>query len=218
MMRSKRRLFRALASAVLTAAAVSLASCGGGSSSTTSTTQKPVAKVAVNPSSATIPLNSQQTFAAVVTDSAGNAITNLLVTWSSSSANIATINSNGVATAVSTGPVKITASVTDPTQNPAKVVTSDPATLTITPVVASVTVQPASPPGLPVGQTLQFTASVLDHNGNPISGVAVAWQSSFANVATIDAKGVATGVSPGTVTIVATAQGVQSQPVALTVQ
>lgn len=220
MMRSKRRLSRSLAAAVLTAVAVFLTACGGGSSSssTSGTTQQPVAKVVVNPGTATIPLNSQQTFAAVVTDSAGNSITNLLVTWSSSATNIATINSNGVATAVNTGTAQITASVTDPTQNPPKVVTSTAATLTITPVVASVTVQPASPPALPVGQTLQFTATVLDHNGNPVSGVVVAWQSSFANVATIDSKGVATGVSPGTVMILATAQGVQSQPVALTVQ
>lgn len=220
MIRSKRRLSLTLATAVLTAAVVSLSACGGGSSSSSSggTTQQPVAKVAVNPAAATIPLNSQQTFAATVTDSAGNAITNLVVTWASSAASIATVNSNGVATAVSTGTAQITASVTDPTQNPPKVVTSDPATLTITPVVASVTVQPGSPPALPVGQNLQFTATVLDHNGNPITGVVVTWQSSFANVATIDANGVATGVSPGTVMIVATAQGVQSQPVALTVQ
>jgi uncharacterized protein YjdB len=127
------------------------------------------------------------------------------------------MNSNGVATAVSVGQAQITAQVTDFTVNPAKVVTSDPATLTITPVVASVSVTPTSAT-IAVGAAQQFTAKVLDHNGNPISGVSVSWGSSFAQVATINSSGLATGQSPGSVSIFATAQGVTSPAVTLTVQ
>lgn len=216
MIQAKRRVFRTVSITVLLAGVAGLAACGG-SSSTTTTTTSPVAKVTVNPSSATIPLNSQQTFSATVTDSSGNAITNLPVVWASSSTNIATINSNGVATAVSVGQAQITAQVTDLTVNPAKVVTSAAATLTITPVVASVSVTPTQAT-IPVNGTQQYTAKVLDHNGNPISGVTVSWASSFAQVATINSSGLATGQSAGSVSIFATAQGVTSPAVTLTVQ
>lgn len=214
MIRLQRHILRAL---ILAVPAAMLSGCGGSSSSSSSgNTQSAVAKVTVNPSSATIPLNSQQTFAASVTDASGNAITTFPVVWAITPQNVATINSRGVATAVSTGSAQVTASVTDASVNPAKVVTSSPATLTINQVLASIVVQPATAT-ISVGGTQQYTATALDAKGNQVTGVNFAWSSSFANVATIDANGLATGQAKGTVTIVATAQGVFSQPVTLTV-
>lgn len=214
MIRLQRHILRAL---ILAVPAAMLSGCGGSSSSSTSTsTQQPVAKVTVNPSSATIPLNSQQTFSATVTDASGNAITTFPVVWAITPQNVATISSSGVATAVSTGSAQVTATVTDTSVNPAKVVTSSPATLTINQVLASIVVQPATAT-ISVGGTQQYTATALDAKGNQVTGVNFAWSSSFANVATIDANGLATGQAKGTVTIVATAEGVFSQPVTLTV-
>jgi Bacterial Ig domain len=54
-----------------------------------------------------------------------------------------------------------------------------------------------------VGGTAQFTATLFDLHGNPVAGPAVVWTSSNPAVATVDASGLATGVSPGTVTITA---------------
>jgi uncharacterized protein YjdB len=68
-----------------------------------------------------------------------------------------------------------------------------------------------------VNKTQQFTATALDSSGKPVPGIAISWFSSFAGVATIDSNGLVTGVSPGTVTIVASAGSVTSQPAALTV-
>lgn len=58
---------------------------------------------------------------------------------------------------------------------------------------------------VPVGGTQQFTATVLDLHGNPLAAP-VTWSSSNAAVATVNATGLATGVSVGQVTITATAQ------------
>ncbi|HEY0016496.1 MAG TPA: Ig-like domain-containing protein [Longimicrobium sp.] len=59
---------------------------------------------------------------------------------------------------------------------------------------------------IPVGGTQQFTATVLDLHGNPIPGATPTWSSSAPAVATVDASGLATGVSPGQATITATYQ------------
>jgi DNA/RNA endonuclease G (NUC1) len=70
------------------------------------------------------------------------------------------------------------------------------------PEVASVTVSPASATIIE-GTTKKFTATAFDSGNQPISGVAFTWSSSNTSVATVDAAGIATGVSEGDATIVA---------------
>ena len=72
-------------------------------------------------------------------------------------------------------------------------------------IAAQVIVSPDSA-SIPVGGTQQFTATVLDLHGNPIVGAMPTWTSSAPAVATVDANGLATGVSPGLTTITATYQ------------
>jgi hypothetical protein len=55
-----------------------------------------------------------------------------------------------------------------------------------------------------VGQTAQFTATVTDLHGVVIPGAAVTWSAQPSAVATVDANGLATGVSVGSATITAT--------------
>ncbi|HSU16257.1 beta strand repeat-containing protein [Longimicrobium sp.] len=69
-------------------------------------------------------------------------------------------------------------------------------------IVGQVVVSPASD-SVNVGETKQFTATLLDLHGNPVTGPTVTWTSSNPAVATIDATGLATGVDAGTVTITA---------------
>ena len=69
------------------------------------------------------------------------------------------------------------------------------ATITISPVSASI-VETA---------TQAFAATGFDSNGQPISDVTFVWTSSNESVATVDATGRATGVSPGEATITAEA-------------
>ena len=80
----------------------------------------------------------------------------------------------------------------------------------------SVTVIPSAS-SIEVGQTRQYTAVAKDTNGNILSGVTVGWSSSRQEVATIDNKGLAQGLSPGTTTISASQNGITSQLVNLSV-
>jgi len=74
-------------------------------------------------------------------------------------------------------------------------------------VVALVTVAP-SDASVVAALNQQFTATLSDLHGNPLSGPAVVWASSTPAVATVDQTGLATGVTTGVVTISASAGGV----------
>jgi uncharacterized protein YjdB len=68
-----------------------------------------------------------------------------------------------------------------------------------------------------VGDTTQLVATARDGNGNPISGATFTWSTDNAAVATVDASGLVTAVSPGTANISASSGG-QTGSVAITVQ
>ena len=119
-------------------------------------------------------------------------------TYTSSDVAIATVDDNGLVTAVGNGDVSITATVQS---------VSDNALLAIAQRATSVTVSPASPAAINPGETQQFTAEAFDANSNAISGVNFLWVSSNHNVATVDQSGLATGHAGGTVSITAAGQG-----------
>jgi uncharacterized protein YjdB len=75
---------------------------------------------------------------------------------------------------------------------------------TAAPVLTTVNVTPATASTIP-GATQQLTASPLDQNGAAFAGATTAWSSSNSPVATVNTKGLVTGVSAGTATITATA-------------
>ena len=74
-----------------------------------------------------------------------------------------------------------------------------------TPVATTVRVNPASAALTSFGETVRFTGEVRDQNGQVLSGATVAWASSDASVASVDASGLVTAVANGTATITATA-------------
>ena len=84
------------------------------------------------------------------------------------------------------------------------------------PSVASIVVNPSTA-SLEVGGTQRFSASARASDGSTISGVNITWTSSKTAVVTINASGLATAVSAGTAMIRATADGVSSTPVMITV-
>ena len=77
-------------------------------------------------------------------------------------------------------------------------------------VAASVDVQPPSST-LPIGETLQLTATPRDALGNPVPGTKLTWSSSEGGIASVDADGLVTGVAKGTATIRAAAGSVAGQ-------
>ena len=202
---ARRTTRRAAVLMCLLAIGVSLASCGGKSSSTST---GPPAKIKITPLKAFISPNQAQSFSATAQDSSGNTLTGVMFAWVSSTPNVASIDSNGLALGRSNGSTQITASASG--------VTSAAATLTVAQPIASITISPRTAT-IAVNATQPYTAAALDASGNAIPGVTFAWACSFSGIATIDSNGVATGVAPGTVTIVASASGVMSPLATLTV-
>ena len=84
------------------------------------------------------------------------------------------------------------------------------------PVATTVTVNPASATLTALEATTRFTAEVRDQNGQVMAGASVAWASSDAAVAAVDASGRVTAAANGSATITATA-GSASGTAAVTV-
>jgi hypothetical protein len=170
-----------------------------------------VATIAVTPASPSIAVNATQQFTAVAKDSSGNTVAGVTFAWASSATGVAAIGpSSGLASGLSVGSTRITASASG--------VTSPADTLTVTaPVVATIAVTPSSP-SIAVNATQQFAATAKDGGGNTISGVTFTWASSATGVATIGgSSGLAAGVSAGSTQITASASGVTSPADTLTV-
>ncbi len=127
-----------------------------------------VAGVAVSPSSASVVTGAAQQLTATTTDSSNNVLTGRTVTWSSDNTAAATVDANGLVTAVAAGTATITATSEGK---------SGTATITVTPLpapVASVTVAPTSA-NVVAGTTEQLTATTTDSAGSVLSGRAVSW-------------------------------------------
>lgn len=68
----------------------------------------------------------------------------------------------------------------------------------------SVDVVPNAPAGINPGTTLQFSANVLDGSQTPVEGAQVAWSTDDLSVAVVDATGLLTALTPGSVIVSAT--------------
>ncbi len=116
-----------------------------------------------------------------------------LVTWSSSDPPVATVDSNGLVTAVDNGTATITATAGS---------VSATVTVTVVQVVSAVEVEPGK--GTIVeGDTL--LATVFDGRGGVVAGEVVEWSSSDPDVAAVNARGLVRGVTEGSATITAVA-------------
>lgn len=129
------------------------------------------------------------------------------VTWGSSDASVATIDSSGVITATGAGTTTVTAIATDPnTQN----VVTGTATFTVTipastEPLLSLTIIPGSQSVGTVNETGQFIAIGTFSSAPTTRDVTsqVTWTSSDPKVATINASGLATGLNTGSTAITA---------------
>jgi hypothetical protein len=193
--------------------AATLSACGGGHSggSSSAPPMAPPAptlvSIAVTPAMASVAIGAKQQFTATGTysDKSTQTLTTS-VTWSSSNAAIATISnasgSQGLATAAGAGSASIVA--TD------GAIASPGVPLTVTavgPSLVSIAVTPAAA-SIASGATQRFvaTGTYSDHSTKTLT-TSVMWSSSSTAVASISntsgSQGVATGVSPGSTSIVA---------------
>jgi trimeric autotransporter adhesin len=191
-----------LATAVSTGTSTISAAYSGVTGSTVLTVSAPVLQsIAVTPANTSLPAGETEQFTATGSFSDGSS-ENLTddVNWTSSDTTWATINSTGLATAVSPGPVTISATLDG--------ISGSTGLTIVSAALQSIAVTPANT-SLPVGETEQFTATgTFSDNSTENLTTQVTWASSDTTWATIDSAGLATAVSPGPVTISAALDGV----------
>src|SRR3989454_2119008 len=136
----------------------------------------PVASVTVTPTPATVPAGQTVQLTATTKDANGSVLTGRVVTWASNNTPVATVSSTGLVTGVAQGQATITATGEGKQGMAAITVTALP--------VASVTVQPMAA-NVPLGLTVQLTATLKDANGNVVTGRVVTWASDNTAVATV---------------------------------
>src|SRR3989442_11496900 len=153
--------------------------------------------ITLSPVAASVPVNTTQQFTATgnYNDGSSRDLT-ALVTWGSSSTAVATVDANGLVTAVAAGSTNISATLGS---------ISNSTSLTVTaPTISSISVTPVGLT-LGIGINQQYTATATYSDGSSqdlVSGVT--WNSSTTSVATVNSSGLVTTVGAGTTTITAT--------------
>jgi uncharacterized protein YjdB len=135
-------------------------------------------------------------------DARDNAVT-ATVTWSPATGTVATVDQNGVVTAVGNGSVAIQGSAGGKSAS---------ILITVAQVVVSVDVSVVSGTAMfaSLGQTATLAATARDARGNAISGASFTWSSDNAAVADVSSAGVVTAKANGTAHIFATSGGIQN--------
>ncbi len=160
-----------------------------------------ITSIAVSPQTATSPVGTKARFTATATFSDGSTKdVSTSAAWSSTSPQVASVNSFGLAQGLAAGGASIQATVGS---------VSGSANLTVQPpALLGLTIQPALG-GTIVGGTLQFTATGAYSDGSSQDiTTAVTWSSTNPGIATISAGGLSTGVASGSTTISARLGGI----------
>lgn len=191
---------------ILTAAVVltaSLSACGGGGTPTPSITS-----IELSPSAASVTVGQTTTLTAIARDASGNQINGVNFTWKSNTETVATVAA-GVVKGIAAGSTQVTASASG--------VTSNAATVTVTPPapVAGFTLS-LSENRLPVttGTSAFLTVNVTRTGG--FTGAVTVNLTGLPSGATSSPVTIAAGSSSATVTVTAAANAPHSLPTAAT--
>ena len=185
------------AAAVLVAGmALSTLACGDGAMEPSATPTPSV--VWVTPATVELSaLGDTAQLSADVRDQQGQSMAGAAVTWTSEAPEVATVDSQGLVTAVGNGSAAITASAGS---------ASGSATTWVAQEVRDVSVSVPGP--VLVGDTVRLVAEAKDANGHAVAGSEFSWSSSDTTVATVDASGLVTGLASGEAEVTATSSGV----------
>jgi trimeric autotransporter adhesin len=163
-----------------------------------------LARIVITPAVASLTIGSTAQLSAELFDADDESIEDRQPLWASSDPEIATVTQDGLVTALTPGTVIIRAS--------SGLITAA-AAVTVTPeeiFVAQVTVDPASET-IRVGEAIQLTGLALDGSGAILGDRVIAWSSSDSSIALVGSTGMVTGLTAGTVTVVASSEGQQAQ-------
>jgi hypothetical protein len=193
-----------------------IAGCGGSKSANNT-----VAAVTVSPASLSL-VAGQVVGLSVSAVNSANSNVNTTFTFNSSNTKIATISPSGQVCAGVWDSIFVVCNGSDAQNNPisgtatitatAGGVSSGPVSVSVHPSVTSITVDPPAEQCFSIAQTHQFVAHAF-HNSTEITNQvgAFTWSSSAANVASVDANGLATSRVPGITGVVASV-GTTSSP------
>ena len=190
--------------AVLGAAAVVVGGLGCGDDSTGPPAPPPppppppvATTVAVTPPAAVLTIVGDTTrFVAEVQDQNGDVMASAAIAWSSSDPSVASVDAAGLATAVDTGTVTVTAT-SGSASGGAQLAVEEP-------VATTLAVKPDSVTLAALDDTVRLTAEVLDQAGRPMPGLPVAWASGDTLVATVDSTGLVAAVGNGAAAVAVT--------------
>ena len=157
------------------------------------------ASVEISPGTLDAHVGEKVKFSAVAKDAAGNRIEEKPSVWFAAPFDVAGADESGEVTFHAPGVVTVGAVIAGKTgYATVNVVDSK---------VAGVEIVAPAHASVVVGGAEKVSAMVRTANGNPRTDVAVKWASEKPSIATVDAAGLVTGISPGSVTIKATAEG-----------
>ena len=161
-------------------------------------TVNPVATVSVSPALVTLGVGTDAPLSVTLRDAGGAALTNRVITWSSSNLTVATVSSNGVVTALTPGNTIVSAA------SEGHVGTASVSVLAR--LASSVTLTPSST-SITTGSSVQLISQITDPAGNLLIGRPISFTSDNNAVATVNATGLVTAIAPGSARITATSEG-----------
>ncbi|HEY9225569.1 MAG TPA: Ig-like domain-containing protein, partial [Gemmatimonadaceae bacterium] len=161
----------------------------------------PINTIDLSPSSATLSIGQTTTLAATAKSAAGAVLTGRTLTWTSSTAAVASVDANGVVTGVAAGTATITVAGEGKSATAAITVNAPQVPVAKVAVTTALDTVEAYDPKT-------MTAVTRDAKDSVLTGRVVRWSSSNTAVATIDSvTGQLLGIDRGTVTITATSEG-----------
>lgn len=159
--------------------------------------------VIVVPGTAPIVIGDTVRLVASVLDSNGATLAGAPVVWTTTNPAAATVDSAGLVRGIGTGSAYVRAT-SGGAIGAATVSVQQP----IGGTADTVVVAPFAGP-IVIGDTTRFTATVLDANGDTIAAALVTWTTTHPAIASIDANGLARGLSAGLTTVRAVSGGAQ---------
>ena len=186
-----------LVTAVANGSATVTATSGSAAGTAAVTVAQRAARVDVSPASVEFSaLGDSVQLTAAPFDANDSAVEDATITWSSADDAVATVDSNGLVTAVGNGSASITAQAG---------ASSGVAAVTVSQVIVEMDVVPAAMTLFSLADTVRLVATGVDANGHPGPALAVTWISENDAVATVDSTGLVTAVRTGSTDVFAAA-------------
>ena len=197
-----------LVTAVGNGSATVTATSGGATGATGVTVAQVLVVFEVSPSADTLfSFGETLQLTARALDANDNVIPDLSIAWSSADEAVATVDADGLVTAIGNGSADITATGGGSTAT---------AALTVSQRLVRIALSPSADTLLAVGDTVRLTAQPLDANGNHVTSAIVEWSSADEAIATVDSAGLVTAIGNGSTNVTAAAEEV-SEAAAVTV-